>query len=315
MPPLPGLRDVEGDPIAGFPPRHLDEPQTSRPFGAGAWDCMLHAHETNPVLKVGIAGFGVIGKVVGRALDQGLEGFALEAVTSGDRGKAQEALAGFRRPVDVTDATGLAQTCDVIVECAPTGAFVEIVEPALRAGRIVVTVSAAALIENMHLVDLARANGGRIILATGALLGFDAVRAAAKGTIRSVDMVTRKPPKSLVGAPYLKARDIDVSGLDKPLKVFEGSAREGAAGFPANVNVAAALALAGIGPDRTRLEIWADPTKIRNTHTIKVDADSVRFEMTIENVPTPEKPGTGKITALSVIAALESLNSVLRVGT
>ncbi len=276
---------------------------------------MLHAGMKNPALKVGIAGFGVIGKAVGRALDTGLEGFALEAVASGDAAKARAAMAAFAHPVEVTDAAGLAARCDVIVECAPTSAFLSVVEPALRAGRTVVTVSAAALIEHMEVVDLARAHGGRIVLATGALLGFDAVRAAAKGTIHSVDMVTMKPPKSLVGAPYLEARGIDVSALAEPLKVFEGSARDGAAGFPANVNVAAALALAGIGPDRTRLTIWADPTKTRNTHTIKVDADSVRFEMTIENVPTPEKPGTGKVTALSVIAALESLTSVLRVGT
>jgi aspartate dehydrogenase len=79
--------------------------------------------------------------------------------------------------------------------------------------------------------------------------------------------------------------------------------------------VAAALALAGIGPDRTELEIWADPSLNRNTHTIKVDTDGVPFEMTIENVPTPEKPGTGRVTAPSVIAALESLTSVLRIGS
>lgn len=266
-------------------------------------------------MKIGIAGFGVIGKAVGRALDAGIEGASLEAVTSGNAQKARDALADFARPVDVVSPKDLAARCDVIVECAPTAAFLAIVTPALAAGRQVITVSAAALIENMQMVDAARASGGRIILATGALLGLDAVRAAAEGTIHSVTMVTRKPPRSLVGAPYLEARGIDVAHVTEPLRVFTGSAREGAAGFPANVNVAAALALAGIGPDRTQLEIWADPTKERNTHTIKVDADSVRFEMTIENVPTPEKPGTGKVTALSVIAALRSLTSTLRVGT
>jgi aspartate dehydrogenase len=267
------------------------------------------------VQKVGIAGFGVIGKKVARALDAGLEGYVLDAVTSGSAEKARTALADFRRPVEVVGPAELARRCDIIVECAPTPAFMEIAVPALEAGRRIVTVSAAALIENMGVVDLARAHGGRIILATGALLGFDAVRAAAEGEIFSVEMVTRKPPKSLVGAPLLEKLGIDVRNLVEPLKVFEGTAREGAAGFPANVNVAAALALAGIGPDRTRLTIWADPAKTRNTHTIKVDADSVRFEMTIENVPTPEKPGTGKVTALSVIAALKSLTGPLRVGT
>jgi aspartate dehydrogenase len=97
--------------------------------------------------------------------------------------------------------------------------------------------------------------------------------------------------------------------------VFEGSAREGARGFPANVNVAAALSLAGIGPNRTRLEIWADPGLARNTHRIVVEADSARFEMQIENVPTEDNPRTGKITALSVIAALRALTATLRVGS
>lgn len=266
-------------------------------------------------MKVGIAGYGVIGKAVARALEKGVESATLEAVTSGDQDKARRAVAELKTPVDVVSPQELARRCDLIVECAPTAAFLDIVRPALAAGRQVLTVSAAALIENMDVVDLARAHGGRIVLATGALLGLDAVRAAAEGEIYSVDMVTRKPPKSLIGAPHLVKNNIDVSDLSAPLKVFEGSAREGAAGFPANVNVAASLALAGIGPDRTRLTIYADPTKTRNTHTIIVDADSVRFEMTIENVPTPEKPGTGKVTALSVVAALKSLTSTLRVGS
>ena len=141
---------------------------------------------------------------------------------------------------------------------------------------------------------------------TGALLGLDAVRAAAEGAIRSVTMITRKPPRGLAGAPYLEQHGIALEGLGAPLRVFEGSAREGARGFPANVNVAAALSLAGIGPERTRLEIWADPGVERNTHRIVVEADSARFEMQIENVPTEDNPRTGKITRSSVIAALRA---------
>jgi aspartate dehydrogenase len=108
---------------------------------------------------------------------------------------------------------------------------------------------------------------------------------------------------------------ISLKGLNEPKKVFDGTAREGARGFPANVNVAAALSLAGIGPDRTRLEIWADPGVTRNTHTIKVDADTMCFTMTIENVPSAENPRTGRITALSTVAALRGLVSELKVGT
>jgi aspartate dehydrogenase len=128
-------------------------------------------------------------------------------------------------------------------------------------------------------------------------------------------MVTRKPPKGLAGAPYLEDQGITLDGLTEPLKVFDGSARDGARGFPANVNVAAALSLAGIGADRTRLEIWADPDIRRNTHHIVVEADSARFETTIENVPSEENPRTGRITALSVIATLRGLVAPLKVGT
>jgi aspartate dehydrogenase len=164
-------------------------------------------------------------------------------------------------------------------------------------------------------VQLAARTGGRVVLVTGALLGLDAVRAAAQGELRSVRMVSRKPPRGLRGAPYLVARNIDVDAITVATKVFEGSARNGARGFPANVNVAAALSLAGIGPDATTLEIWADPAVTRNTHTIEVEADSARFTMTIENVPSTENPATGRITPLSVIAALRDLVAPLRVGT
>jgi len=161
---------------------------------------------------------------------------------------------------------------------------------------------------------LAKERGGQIIVPTGALLGLDAVTAAAEGSIQMVRMTTRKPPAGLAGAPYLVAHGISVDNLSEPKCVFSGTAGEAAAGFPANVNVAAALSLAGIGPERTRIEIWADPTVTRNCHAIDVEADSARFTVKIENVPS-ENPKTGRITALSVIAALRKMHAPLRVGT
>ncbi len=141
------------------------------------------------------------------------------------------------------------------------------------------------------------------------------MRAAAEGEIHSVRMVTRKPPRSLKTAKYVVENRIELEGLEAPLRLFAGTAREGARAFPANVNVAAALGLAGVGPDRTELEIWADPTKTRNCHRIEVDADSARLVLEIENVPTDENPGTGRITALSLIAALRGMTAPLRVGS
>jgi aspartate dehydrogenase len=139
--------------------------------------------------------------------------------------------------------------------------------------------------------------------------------AAREGTVNSIKMVTRKPPGGLEGAPYLVEHNISLKGLTAAKMVFSGTALEAVKGFPANVNVSAALGLAGIGADKTHIEIWADPNVDRNIHRIEVDADSARFSMMIENVPSAENPRTGKITALSVIALLRKLASPVAVGT
>ncbi|NQW12518.1 MAG: aspartate dehydrogenase [Alphaproteobacteria bacterium] len=268
-------------------------------------------------LTVGIGGLGAIGLAVARAIDAGrLENLTLAAVSARDVDKARRNMETFHTPVPVVPLGELADHAEVVVECAPAAVFDEVARPAVERGRIFLPISVGALLRHMDLVDRARETGAQIIVPTGALIGLDAVRAAAEGGgIEEVRLVTRKPPGGLAGAPYLLENGIGVDGLTEAKKVFEGSARDGAAGFPANVNVAAALSLAGIGPDATRLEIWADPAVTRNTHTITVEADAARFTMTIENVPTEENPKTGKITALSVIAALRRLRAPLVAGT
>jgi len=257
-----------------------------------------------------------LGLVGAMTLDGGgIPGRRLGAVAARIVERVRAATAGFRNPPAVEGLARLAELADIVVECLPAAAFMDVAEPALRAGRTLVVASVGQLLAQPQLKELAIRHGGRIVIPTGALIGLDAVIAAAEGEIRSVRMVTRKPPKGLAGAPHLVANNIAVEGLTVPTMVFSGSAREAVKGFPANVNVAAALSLAGIGPDRTTIEVWADPTLDRNKHTIEVDADSARFSMTIENVPSEENPRTGKITALSVIACLRKLAAPVRIGT
>ncbi len=265
-------------------------------------------------LRVGIAGLGAVGLDVARGLIAGVPGLTLAAVAVRDAEKAKRALPQAGESVPVLSFAELADACDVIVEGLPPALFRDIAIPVIEKGRIFMPLSVAQLLKNGDLIERARETGARIVVPTGALLGLDAVRAAAEGTVHSVTMVTRKPPAGLEGAPYLVQNGISVAGLKEAKKVFDGTAREGALGFPANVNVAAALSLAGIGPDRTKLEIWADPGVTRNTHTIKVDADTMRFSMTIENVPS-ENPRTGRNVAPSTIAALRGLVSTLKVGS
>lgn len=267
-----------------------------------------------PPLRVGIAGLGAVGLEVAKRLIAGVPGLSLVAVAVRDTEKARRALPQVGDSIVVRKATELANDCDIVVECLPPALFREVATSAIDKGRIFMPLSVAQLLENGDLIERAKLKGARILVPTGALIGLDAVRAAAEGTIHSVKMVTRKPPAGLEGAPYLREHGISVSDLKKALKVFDGSAREGARGFPTNVNVAAALSLAGIGPDRTQLEIWADPAITRNTHTITVDADTARFTMTIENIPS-ENPRTGKSVAPSTVAALRALVSELKIGT
>jgi aspartate dehydrogenase len=264
--------------------------------------------------RVAIAGLGAIGRVLARRLHDGIPGLTLACVAVGDRAKAQAWLDQQGIACPVIGLAAMPDHADLAVECAPAAVIEDICRPMLEAGKAVMVLSAGALLPRPHLMELARERGGQIIVPTGALLGLDAVTAAAEGKINSVRMTTRKPPKGLVGAPHLVANNISVEGLNAPKLVFSGNAREAAAGFPANVNVAAALSLAGIGPDQTTIEIWADPAVDRNCHTIEVEADSARFSLTIENIPS-ENPKTGKITALSALAALRKLHAPLRVGT
>ncbi len=265
-------------------------------------------------LKVGIAGLGAVGLGVARRLEMGVPGLVLAAVAVRDKDKARRNLADAGERIAIVAAEALAQSCDIVIECLPPALFRSVAIPAIDAGKIFMPLSVGQLLENWDLVERAKTTDARILAPTGALIGLDAVRAAAEGTIHSVKMITRKPPDGLEGAPYLVERGISLKSLTEPKKIFDGTAREGARGFPANVNVAAALSLAGIGPDRTQLEIWADPTITRNTHRIEVDADTARFSMTIEGIPS-ENPRTGRIVPLSVIAALRGLVAELKVGT
>ena len=272
------------------------------------------ARHPKAALRVAVAGLGAIGLKVAEALDRGIPGCVLAAVSANDLSRAAKRLSHLGRPVPVVALGELEPLADIVVECAPSNLLPEIAEPFLAAGKTVIVLSAGAILSHEHLIGLARQYGGQIVVPTGALLGLDAVTAAAEGEIRSVRMITRKPVRGLSGAPYLAEHNICIEDITTPLRVFTGTAREAAIGFPANLNVAVALSLAGIGADRTTLEIWADPSLTRNTHRIEIDSDSATFSMSIENVPS-ENPRTGRITALSVISYLRKLGAPLRVGS
>lgn len=246
-------------------------------------------------LLVAIGGLGRRGLAVARALDLatgngGLPGLRLVAVSARDRDKAAAKLAGFAAPPDIVALEELALLGDVVVEAVPAAVFERIAVPALDAGRVFVPTTLGALLPRLHLVKLAQETGARILVPSGALPGLDAVRACAEGPVESVVLESRQPPAALAGAPYLAKHDIDVLAITAPVCVFDGNAIDAAAGFPASANSAAALALAGIGPVRTRVVIWADPGVEGTVNIIRVEADAARLTMTVENRPGEAPP-------------------------
>jgi len=266
-------------------------------------------------LRIAVAGLGAIGWPLVQALDAGkIPGCTLVAVSARDTTSAQQRISALKVAVPVLPLASLHEPADIVVECLPPSQLNEVAAPALAAGKTVIVLSVGALLSHPQLMGKAQAGPGRILVPSGAALGLDAIAAAAEGTIHSVKLITRKPPSGFKGAPLVEQQGIDLDNLTEPMKLFEGSARDAARDFPSNLNVAVALSLAGIGPDDTRLEVWADPGVTRNTHRVEVESDSSILSMQIENIPS-ENPKTSRITALSVMAMLRKMTAPVRVGT
>ena len=113
----------------------------------------------------------------------------------------------------------------------------------------------------------------------------------------------------------MKPDRLNLDSLVEPTIVFEGPVKEACLLFPANVNVSAALSMAGIGPNKTTIRIYADPTVTRNTHEIQVEGEFGNLTIKIENVPSPDNPRTGILSALSALATLRRITAHVRVGT
>jgi aspartate dehydrogenase len=209
----------------------------------------------------------------------------------------------------------LIAACDLVIEAATQDALSTIAPPTLVAGKDLMVLSVGGLLDHPEWSDLAAQHSCRIYVPSGAIVGLDGVKGACVGHIESVTITSRKPPTGLAGAPYVEEQGIDVFALSTETVIFEGTARQACKGFPANVNVSAALSLAGIGPDQTRIRILVAPGSTRNTHDVEVIGEFGRLTTRIENVPSDTNPRTGKLSYLSAIAMLKEMTSPVRLGT
>jgi aspartate dehydrogenase len=264
--------------------------------------------------NVGVVGLGAIGRQVCRALDDGVAGLRLAAGLARDHDRAGRFLASLRSSPPVLPLADLIAASDIVVEASTQAHLEEIAPLTLGAGRDLVVLSCGGLLGRVDWVKLAEANGCRILVPSGAIAGLDGVKGARVGEIASVTMETRKPPRGLAGAPWIDQQKIDLDAITIETLIFEGPTTEACRAFPANVNVLAALSLAGIGPELTRIKIFAVPGLARNVHRVTIQGEFGRLTVEIENVPS-ENPRTGKLSYLSTIALLRDLGAPMRVGT
>ena len=265
------------------------------------------------IKSIGIIGCGAIGKALIKAVDDGKLAVRVAGVTSRTESSAREFLAAVKNPPPFLALDELVQASDLIVEAAGGHIVAELAKKVFPAGKDLMVISVGALLEHPEVMAESRRTGCRLYVPSGAIAGLDGIKSACVGQISHVTHTTRKPPLGLEGAPYLAERGISLVGLSEEKEVFSGSAREACRGFPANVNVTGAVSLAGIGPDQTRVRILAVPGLLRNCHDIDVEGEFGKLHVHIENVPS-ENPKTGKLTALSIIRAVQDVVDTVRIG-
>ncbi|KPH06089.1 aspartate dehydrogenase domain-containing protein [Rhizobium acidisoli] len=272
--------------------------------------------ETN-VVRIGLAGFGSSGRAVAAALVKGaIPGIGLAAVSARDLEKARAHLATLDASVPVVPLNELAGHCDLVVEAATGAAIPQIVDAVLPHGKDLICVSAGGFLAVPDLEQIAARHGARIQIASGAMPGLDILRSAKEGTIRSVHLKARVKPETLASEPYVLEQGLDFRQRrpEKPVCVFNGMATDAARHFPRHLNVAVSISLAGIGFDRTVIELWMDPDIPGAIHLLTIEADEIGLTMESRNLPSAN-PKTSRIVAPSILAALRERVATIRVGS
>jgi len=267
-------------------------------------------------MRVALLGGGTISRLV---LEQRPPGIEINAIAGrGPASRAERLAREFAIPYVVGREALLATRPDAVLEAASHDAVRENLLPLLEAGVSVVVLSAGALADDAlrEAAQAAAARSGALFyVPSGGIGGLDALKTACVAGVDEVSIQVAKPPAAWKGIPFVERSGIDLDRLRGPKTLFEGPAREGVPHFPQNVNIAAVLAIAGIGMDRTRLKVVADPALTLNTHTIRVSGSSGRISIVLENVPAPQNPKTSWLACYSALAALRAMESKVRYGT
>lgn len=269
---------------------------------------------TRAPLRVGLIGGGSIASRVARAATNGyLPGVQIVGVVGAPNRTSErvKATAETAKAPVLTLAELLQLDPHWVVEAASGSALKAHLHKIAEHPTSLIVMSIGALLETQswELVAQKRARGERVLLPSGAVAGLDAVAALnALGGLRRAEITTTKSPASLRGAPFLERTDTSLPA-NEPVTLYEGPAADAVNGFPANVNVAAALSLAGIGPHKTRVRIISDPNISHTRHEIVAVGDAGTVSTTVEAVPDSQNPRSSLLASLSLVATLQDLAS------
>jgi aspartate dehydrogenase len=271
-------------------------------------------------MHIGLIGGGEIARLFLEHLAKGDLGdatvIALAGRSDASRGKALAAK--HRVPFVVGLEPLLAAKPQVVIEAASHQAVRDYGESVLSRGISFIVLSGGALCDDAlraRLEAAAQKSGAMLYVPSGGIGGMDALKAACVAGVDSVEIAVTKPPAAWKNIDYVERLGVDLDRLKGPTVLFEGPARKGVPHFPANVNIAALLSMAGIGFDRTHLKVVADPALKLNTHYITIRGKSGTISLKFESVPFPDNPKTAMLAAYSALAAFRQFNSRVRYGT
>lgn len=268
--------------------------------------------------KIGIIGCGAIGNEICKAVDTGIINAKLAAVYDRKREKCVRLLGTLDEKPEILTPDELILKSDIVVECASQEAVREFGPSVLEKGKDLMVLSVGAFMDPKLLeefIHAAKDKNSRIYIPSGAIAGIDGLKSASIARINKVTLSTTKNPEGLLDAPFVLGNKIDLFSFHRKTLLFEGCAADAVRAFPANVNVAASLSIAGIGARKTHVKVFVDPEATKNIHEITVEGDFGRFTCCIENVPSSFNPKTSFLAALSAIATLRKITEPLQIGT
>jgi aspartate dehydrogenase len=267
-------------------------------------------------MKVCIIGCGFIGSALSMAMD-GMDQIGTIYVSDKREEKAS-ALSDCRKVRYQHDVFGILKDVELVIEAASQEAVRQYAPMVLEGGKDILIMSVGAFADEElfdRCVSLAKEKKCRIFIPTGALCGVDGLKSASMGKVEEVLLISTKPVTALEDNEYLKAKGMNLENLKEPLLVFEGNARDASKNFPKTANVAATLSLAGIGFDKTKVRIIADPSTDRNIHDVHVKGEFGEFKVVTHNYPSERNPRTSILALLSAMSVVKTLTGVVWIGS